>query len=511
LAALSNNRFMGLVTGAAVTAIIQSSSVTTVMLVGFVSANLMSLSQSVGVILGADIGTTITAQIVAFKVTKYALGLVSVGFAILFVSKHERRRQLGYMTMGLGLIFFGMSVMSDAMRPLRSYEPFLELMKNMANPAQGILVAALFTGLVQSSSATMGVVIVLAMQGMISLEGGIALALGANIGTCITAGLASIGKPREAVRVAAAHVGFKVLGVALVYPFIPQLAELCISISPAGDPSLTGQELLAVTVPRQVANAHTVFNVMLAVVFIPFTTPYARLIERIVPDRPMVREAEVIKSKFLNEILLATPNLAIHAARQEVARLGQQVVDMFSVAIIAVLHGTSEELEKIRAMDDNIDELYARIVTYLGEINRRQLTTDEASEVAKLMGVTNDLESIGDIVETGLVGLGLSRIEAEIKVSETTDQNLTTLHAIILGAVNSAVVAVAAQRADVGADVIELKPQINELVQTLERYHADRLIADEPGRIEAYAIEIDVIDKLRRCYYHAKRIARTLT
>ena len=208
LGLLSNNRIMGLITGAIVTAVIQSSSVTTVMLVGFVTANLMSLSQTIGVILGADIGTTITAQIVAFKVTKYALLLLTVGFAMLFFSGKEKMQQYGYMIMGLGMIFFGMGVMSDAMEPLRSYQPFIDLMASMSNPILAIVVAAIFTALIQSSSATMGVLIVLAMQGLITLQAGIALALGANIGTCITAGLAckvcriylslSVRRPRRA-------------------------------------------------------------------------------------------------------------------------------------------------------------------------------------------------------------------------------------------------------------------------------------------------------------------------
>ena len=232
LARLTNSRIVGLLTGAFVTAVIQSSSVTTVMLVGFVSAGLMSLSQAIGVILGADIGTTITAQIVAFKVTKYALLLVAAGFALLFTSKSDTTKQYGNLIMGLGLIFFGMGVMSDGMYPLRTYQPFIELMQNVSNPLIGILVAALFTGLVQSSSAAMGVVIALALQGLISLEGGIALALGANIGTCITAGLAAIGKPREAVRVALAHVTFKIVGVLLIIPFIPYFAEFVRYISP---------------------------------------------------------------------------------------------------------------------------------------------------------------------------------------------------------------------------------------------------------------------------------------
>ena len=233
LAKLTTNRFMGAVTGAFVTAIIQSSSVTTVLVVGFITAGLMSMAQSVGVIMGANIGTTITAQIVAFKVTKFALLMVAAGFGMLFASKQEKIKQYGGMLMGLGLVFFGMSVMSDAMSPLRSYQPFLDLMTRMDNPLIGILVAAGFTGLIQSSSATTGIVIVMATQGFISLEAGIALAFGANIGTCVTAMLAAIGKPREAVRAAAVHVLFNVFGVLLWVGLIPHLAEVVTWLSPA--------------------------------------------------------------------------------------------------------------------------------------------------------------------------------------------------------------------------------------------------------------------------------------
>jgi Na/Pi-cotransporter len=187
LAKLTSNRFMGAITGAFVTAVIQSSSVTTVLVVGFITAGLMSMAQSVGVIMGANIGTTITAQIVAFKVTKAALLMIGVGFSMLFTSKSERTKQYGAMLMGLGLVFFGMSVMSDAMKPLRTYQPFLDLMIQMENPLIGIIIAAVFTGLIQSSSATTGIVIVMASQGFITLPAGIALAFGANIGTCVTA------------------------------------------------------------------------------------------------------------------------------------------------------------------------------------------------------------------------------------------------------------------------------------------------------------------------------------
>ena len=244
LARLTTNRFKAVGAGAFVTAVIQSSSVTTVLVVGFVSAGLMSLQQSIGMIMGAEIGTTVTAQIIAFKVTGYALVAVAVGFAMQFFSKHERVCQYGLMIFGFGLIFFGMFLMGEAMKPLRTHQPFIELMGSMENPLLAILVSAAFTGLIQSSSATTAIIIMLAKSGFISLDAGIALAFGANIGTCVTALLASIGKPREAVQTAMVHLTFNVAGVLLWVGFIDQLAALVTSLSPAHTDVLDATERL---------------------------------------------------------------------------------------------------------------------------------------------------------------------------------------------------------------------------------------------------------------------------
>ena len=228
LAKLTKNRVSGVFTGAFITSIIQSSSVTTVLVVGFISAGLMSLNQSIGIIMGANIGTTITAQIVAFKVTKFALLMIAIGFGLSFI-KQEQVKNYANMIIGLGILFLGMTIMSDSMAPLRTYQPFLDLMASMDNPLIGILIAALFTALIQSSSATTGIVIVMASQGFVSLNAGIALALGAHIGTCVTALLAAIGKPRDALRAAFVHVLFNVIGVVIWIAFIQQLADFAIA------------------------------------------------------------------------------------------------------------------------------------------------------------------------------------------------------------------------------------------------------------------------------------------
>jgi len=509
LARLTTNRFMGAATGAFVTAVIQSSSVTTVLVVGFISAGLMSMSQSVGVIMGANIGTTITAQIIAFKVTKAALLMIGIGFSMLFASKNEKVKQYGTMLMGLGLVFFGMSVMSDAMKPLRSYEPFLELMQQMDNPAIGILVAAAFTGLIQSSSATTGIVIVMASQGFISLPAGIALAFGANIGTCVTAMLSAIGKPREAVRAATVHVMFNIAGVLVWFLFIPQLAELVVTISPA-HPDLAGVDRLAAETPRQIANAHTIFNVANTLLFIGFSTQLARLVEYLIPDKPLEDEVLSVSARYLEPELLGTPALALDRVRMEIQHMGGVVQRMLDDIMPAILVGNTATLKMIRATDDEVDVLYAQILDYMGQLSKGALTDDQTNELLDLMAALNDLENIGDTIETNLVDLGTDRINTQISISQPTRKVLTDFHEVVKTATAKAIDAVTNSNVEAAREVIAMKAEINQLSDSAAIHQASRLVAREPNRIPAYTIEVDIIEKQKRIYYFAKRMAKTV-
>ncbi len=507
---LTNNRVTGLLTGAGITAVIQSSSVTTVMLVGFVTAGMMSLSQAIGVILGADIGTTITAQIVAFPVKKYALVLVSAGFVMLFVGRKEKIKHYGTLIMGLGMIFFGLDIMSDAMRPLRTYQPFIQLMQDVANPLVGILIATLFTALIQSSSATMGVVIVLAQQGLITLEGGIALALGANIGTCATAGLASIGKPREAVRVAVAHVTFKIVGVALIFFFIPQLAELCRWISPAY-PELTGMEMLAKETPRQIANAHTLFNVGIAVIFLPATPLFARFCEWVVPDRPEEgKELQVdFYPRYLDESLISTPPLALGRCRLEIGRLGKRVVDMFGKVLPAVLTGSRENLQEIVEIDDEVDALYGHIVLFLGKLSKTNLSDEQAEELMFLLQTVDRFENIGDIMENNMVRVGTHRIEENIVVSKATMKIINKYHQQVASVLLDTVEVVANEDVDAIKRVRSTEGEIASLSLETAEHGIERLTADAPNRLKTYTRERETIDHMDRIYRLCRRIAES--
>lgn len=273
------------------------------------------------------------------------------------LARHERIRQYGVVLMGLGMLFLGMNVMSEGMAPLRSYQPFPELMIRMESPLIGIAFAAAFTGLVQSSSATTGIIIALASQGFITLPAGIALAFGANVGTCVTALFAAIGKPREAVRAAMVHVLFNLAGVALWLGLIAELAQVVVWISPS-HPELQGAGRLAAETPRQIANAHTIFNVVNTLVFIGLTSQIARLVEWLIPDRPLDAAAMGVRASYLDAALLDTPSLALERVRLEVLDIGAQVAMMLDKVVPAINARDASALLEVERMDDDVDLLY---------------------------------------------------------------------------------------------------------------------------------------------------------
>ena len=495
LSHLTGNRWYGAATGAGITAIIQSSSITTVVVVGLVSAKAMNLTQSVGVIFGANVGTTITAQIIAFKVTKYALAAVAIGFGIEFFSRSELVERIGRAVMGLGLVFFGMSVMGLAMEPLTEYQPFLDAMASISNVWVGVFIGAVFTALIQSSSATTAIVIAMAAGGLISLELAISLVLGANVGTSVTAQLAAIGKSLEARRVAMVHTLFNVIGVLIWLPFVPFLASMAARLSPAGD------------VARQVAWAHSIFNVANLLIFIWFTTWFAKAATFLVKDRPAA-DTPVFQTRYLSAELLSTPSIALDRARMEIARMGTRVRDMVIAGVPAAISGTETELAAIEASDDEVDELHSQVVAYLGRISEHDITKEQTDELLGLLEAAGNLEAIGDAVETNLVSSGRRRLAAGLVISTSTLKVINDIATEVTTAVDIAVGAVGRSSPEAARRAIDMKPEITARTSDAIEYQLHRLTADEPDRVQAYRIESDIIEDLKRIYYYAKRAAR---
>ncbi|MCA9058686.1 MAG: Na/Pi cotransporter family protein, partial [Planctomycetaceae bacterium] len=482
LAALTANRFTGVLAGTFVTSVIQSSSVTTVLVVGFVSAGLMSMEQSIGIIMGAEIGTTITAQITAFNITGSALAIVAVGFLIQFLSKQTVTRKYGTMILGFGLLFFGINLMSDATEPLRSYQPFMEAAHRLNNPLAGILLAAGFTAVIQSSSATTVLVIVLSRQNLISLEQAIPLILGANIGTCITALLASIGKPREAIRAAVVHVTFNVLGVGLWFGFIDQLAWIVRQLS---------------DVPaRQIAHSHTVFNVANTCVFIWLTTPLGRLVTWLVPERSESSQSAV-EARHLDVILLRTPSLALDTVRMELQRLGIAALEVVRTVLTAVVQGDSEDLDRLQERAAEIDQLYETIVSYLARLSRENLSKQQSKQLHDFLLVANYFESIGDMIESNLVLAGRRRVRHGLSVSDATQQHLELVHHAVCRAVERSVRAIARNDPEAAQETIALKQEVDQLLMHAEDHLSHRLGASAPNRLVAFQLESEIMEYLK--------------
>lgn len=508
LAKLTKNRFMATVTGAITTAIIQSSSVTTVIVIGFISVGLMTLEQVIGVILGANIGSTITAQMIAFNVTQYALLPVAVGYGMRFVSKSEQTRLYGGILMGIGLVFFGMGVMSYATHPLRTYQPFIDVMKEMSNPLLGITAGLIFTGLVQSSAATIGIVIVLASQGAITLDAGIAIVLGANVGTCVTAILAAIGKPAPAKQAAAAHILFNVIGVLIWLPFIGYLALLTEAISPASV-NLSGVERLAADTPRQIANAHTLFNVANTLIFIGIIGPFASLIKRLIPERPEVLP-EYAQPKYLDEALLQTPALAIDRIRLEAVRLGGYVEELIEAARPAVLSGGKEDLDKIVSREKELRMLHDAIMDYARRLYSTEMKSAETRRLEALITVIVNLEHVGETVAVNMVSIGRERLERRFRYSEETIKRFQPYSNKVREAYHLAIKALDLKDAELANRVVEMKPDVDRLADEIVEHLSRRLVSDDPDRAVLYRVESQFVELIQRIYYFAGMIANEI-
>lgn len=495
LGKVTGNRFVGAGLGAVVTGLVNSSSVTTVIVVGFISAGLMTMAQSVSIIMGANIGSTVTAQILAFNVTRFALPAIAVGFLVSFLSKRRDRQDYGRMLLGLGLVFYGMGLMSAAMTPLRSNDAFLDFIAALQNPVLAIVTGIVFTAVVQSSAATTGIVIVLAGQGIMTLETAIAVAMGANIGTCATAGLAVIGKPREAVRAAVVHVLFNVAGVLVWVLFIDRLAEVALAVSPTGD------------VPRQVANAHTIFNVANTLLFIGFTTQIARFVEWLVPDRPLAGDAP-LTPKYLDKELVSTPTFAIGNARREIGRLGEYVTGMLRNALPANLSGSRAELEALSDMDQPVDDLHRAILGYLGDVSKSRLSEDQSRDLMQLVSVANDLEHIADVIGSHMVTSTRKRLNEGARISPDTAKRLGDYHGAVALALENAVQSVVTEDAEAASAVRDMKAELVEMSRYISRTRFAR-IKGADGGIGRYVREVEMLELLDSIFKTARRIARS--
>jgi len=394
LGMLTTNRFTGLVVGALVTAVIQSSSATTVMVVGFVNAGLMTLMQSIGVIMGANIGTTITAQLIAFNLSNYAIHAIAIGAAFFLFSKKDRTQQIGQVILGFGVLFLGMSVMKDTMVPLSDSHVFISMMKQFStSPILGLLAGTIITCIIQSSSASIGIVLSLLSVGAMDFAGAVPVLLGCNIGTTITAILSSIGANRIAKQAAAAHFIFNVLGSAIIVVLIYIIPGFIEKIYDSSYQLTTAFFGTVPTNERLLANAHTLFNIVNTIIWIPFVSLIVMVVRKLIPGKDIIIKRGL---SFLDERMLETPSFAINQLKAEVLRMYDIAAEMFDETVEAFKNYDLELVKSVEDKEDIVNDLEEDLIKFISKFPRQTMSEYDIKMLDMYYAIIDDIESYAD-------------------------------------------------------------------------------------------------------------------
>lgn len=427
---LTANRFLGVAVGAAITAVIQSSSATTVMVVGFVNSGMMTLIQAVWIIMGANIGTTITGQLIALDVGALAPLFAFCGVALVVFTKKVKLHHWGLIVAGLGILFIGMDMMSTAMMPLRDSPAFVNLMTRFSNPALGILAGAVFTAAIQSSSASVGILQALAVSGVIGLPSAVYVLFGQNIGTCITAVLASIGTSRNAKRTTVIHLLFNIIGT-VVFTVICMLTPLTAfveSLSPANPAA-------------QIANMHTLFNIATTLMLLPFGTLLAKAAVRILPERPSEKNGEhqllYIKPVEASlEYQMGTSAIIVNGVWRELRRMAKMVTENLEQAFQGVLEKSSRYTEDVAKSEEYVNYLNTEISRYISHVITYELNEEDGVLVSAFFKICGSLERVGDHAVNISEQARLLE-EKHIGFTEEAQEEMRSLQQVSIGVLDS--------------------------------------------------------------------------
>lgn len=494
LEVLTTNKYMGVLVGALVTAIIQSSSASTVMVIGFVNAGLMNLIQATGVIMGANVGTTVTAQLIAFNLTKIAPVAVFIGVIMMMFIKNRTVKKLGEVITGFGILFMGMALMTSAMEPLRDNPVFVEMMTNVSNPIIGILVGASVTAIVQSSSASIGILQALALQGLIGLDGAVFILFGQNIGTCVTALLASIGTSKTAKKAALIHLIFNVFGSVLFSVLIvvwPQALNIIQIISPQGD-----------TV-REIANAHTIFNILNTLLMLPLAGMLVRFANFVMPGQDKPEEAQ--KLLYLDTRILETPPIALAQIFKEVKRMGNLAYENVEMAMKAFFDQDENTIKEVYRREEILNYLNREITHFLVLANESEMQQSDKDLIMVLFHVVSDLERVGDHAEN-LVEYAEYRLENKINFSDIAIAELLDMTDRVLSILHDSLEALINNDKELAVTVEPREDYIDELEQTLRTSHIARLNTQRCTAASG-VVFLDIISNLERISDHASNVA----
>lgn len=487
---ITSNKIMGVLVGTIVTAVIQSSSATTVMVVSFVNAGLMSLVQATGVILGSNVGTTITAQIVSFNLEVVAPIFIGIGAILMLSSKKKKIKDIAVISVGFGILFMGMGLMSSSMKPIAELEIFKEIIIIMGSYSiLGVLVGVIMTAIVQSSSATTSILVALAAAGTIDMKIAFPIVLGCNIGTCVTAIIASLTANKTAKKAALLHLLFKIFGTIIFLPLSVYVVKVVAYLTPNN-------------LGRQVANAHTIFNIVIALVVLPISGYFVKFVNKVLPDE---EEKEVCGAIYLDKKLLETPVVASTQVIKETIRMAKISRDNFQLAMKAFFYGDYENIKGVYENENIINTLEREITEYLIALSQHNLPKENAELVSEVYHTINDIERIGDHAEN-IVELATSKFNNNIEMSK---QALKEIEEIFEATLDSLDIAIKCfSNYDISND--KVVNEVEERIDMLEKQFRNNNIARLNSK-QCYASSgvmfFDLLSNLERIGDHANNIA----
>lgn len=494
---LTTNRIMGVLVGAVVTGIIQSSSATTVMTVGFVNAGIMTLKQAIGIIMGANIGTTVTAQLVSFSIEKYAPIAIGIGVLFWLFSKNTTVKNFSEILIGFGILFVGMNFMKAAAAPVSEMQSVHNAMLYLSrNPLLGVLAGFMITGTIQSSSASIGILIVLASQGVLPITAALPVLYGDNIGTCVTSLLSTIGASRNSKRTALMHLCFNVIGTIL---FIVVLSRPIIRIVENVDPT---------NVPRQIANAHTLFNLVNVVILLPFSNYIVKLAYKLVPLNEEEEDEKLATTKFLDDRMLETPSIALSNTVDEIIRMASRSTRSLNYAYDSIKSGSDELRSKSFDYEQIVNSLQYDITNFLFKLTTRNLSDAERIKTDVLFHIVNDIERVGDHAEN-IAEISQELSDKNVVFSEEAIKELDLIFDIASNNFYDSITAIKTNNLELAETVAQREKKVDLLEQSARNSHMARL-HEESCSVEAGIYFLDIISNLERISDHSKNIVEEM-
>jgi phosphate:Na+ symporter len=509
IAKVTKSTFTGVLTGFAVTSIIQSSSATTVMVVGLVNAGIMTLMQSIGIIMGANIGTTMTAQLIAFKFETVALPCITVGVLMLLFIKNQKLKLFGETLFGFGLLFYGITMMSQAISPIKDSPKLIEFFIMFSkSPILAMLAGMIITMVIQSSSATVGLTMVLASQGLIDIYAAVPLVLGENVGTTITALLAAISSNRNGKRAAIVHSLFNIIGVLYMMTGfylikiggVPAYLRLIDLITP-------GSNLAGENISRYIANSHTVFNVFNMIVFLPFAGVLKFLAEKIIPDAKHV-EKRTTTTKYLDKNLLVNPHIALFQVRKEMQHMLDTAMESISLATDVIVDDKTELIDKVKKLEMKTDILQNEITNYLISISKEHLTDEEFSQIPVYIHSINDIERIGDHA-MNILEFSQMLKESKIEFSQSAFDDIRKMNSLLMKMMDETNKAIEDMSEERIRDIFVMEDNLNEFEREFNKNHMLRL-TKHTCKNESAALFTDILTSYERCGDHVMNIAQAI-